>query len=122
MVPESLLKESRKLIAGSIRRAEGDFGFIDWNRVDQALEGADTVLGNARTELDKGNSGLAASLCLAVLPEVVAMLQYCDESDGGPGEVINQSLDMLEDAVFTAEDESQSVKYLCSDPDSREKV
>lgn len=107
---ESLLKKSRKLVAGSIRRAEGRDGFIEWNRADQALEGANMILEQARKELDNRRSELAASLCLVVLPEVVDMLQYCDDSDGGPGEVIDQSLNMLAEAVSSAENSSQSAK------------
>lgn len=107
---ETLLREARKLVIGSIRRAEGRNGFIEWDKADQATEGAEAVLEQARDELKKGNNERSVSLCLAVLPEIVDMLQYCDDSDGGPGFVIDQCLDLLKEAVSSAESEEQSVK------------
>lgn len=107
---ETLLREAQDLITGSIRHVEDRHGFIEWNKADQATEGAEIVLEQVRDELKKGNSGRSVSLCLTVLPEIVDMLQYCDDSDGGPGLVIDQCLELLKEAASSAESEDESVK------------
>jgi hypothetical protein len=41
----------------------------------------------------------AVALCLAILSIVVDMLQYCDDSNGVVGDVINGSLGRIDEAV-----------------------
>lgn len=88
---EERVGSARELVRRSINRAKRR-GFIEWNRVEDALEGACTVLRMADEELKNGRSEIALLLCLNVIGPVVDMLKYSDDSGGWPELVIGDSL------------------------------
>ncbi len=99
---EELLNQSRLLIRRAIRDAAGRDGFIQWNRTSEALQGADEVLQQARERVKQGSGVTAARLCFIVLPEVIGMLDHCDDSDGDCGWTVTETLDVLKQATVTA--------------------
>lgn len=92
---EDLVTSSKKLIREFINRAKRR-GFIEWNRVDEALQGAEMTLARADKEIENDRPESAVLLALTVLPIVVDMLQYSDDSNGSAGYVIDESLGMID--------------------------
>ncbi|MCD8508855.1 MAG: SWIM zinc finger family protein [Bacillus sp. (in: Bacteria)] len=89
----------RQYIDQGLRRGRG---YIDWENIDDALEGARIVLKNAEEELESGDVKLAVSLGLAVLSLTVDMIDYADDSSGSVGYVIERSLDLIRDGAEVA--------------------
>lgn len=88
----------KKLIREYINRAKYR-GFIEWNKAGYAMEGAWQVLDKARTKLECGDVIGAVHLCITVLSIVVDVLQYCDESGGEVGSVINEGIEIINEAA-----------------------
>lgn len=94
---EDEMEQSRKLVKEHMRPF-GPGRFWEYGEVNNALEGAWTVLDRARlcAETDCARS---VGLCLAVLPEAVDLLSYCDDSGGEVGEVISTCIITMEKAI-----------------------
>lgn len=95
---EDEIVSSKKLIKEYINRYKRH-GIIQWNQVDDALQGAYMTLEKVNEKLQNGESESAVLLSITVLSIVVDMLAYCDDSNGFSGSVIEESLAMIEEAV-----------------------
>jgi len=95
------LELSRKLIREHIRRCKKR-GFIEWNQVDAALRGAWAVLERAEACVESDCSR-TVRLCLVVLPEAMSMLDFCDDSDGGVGDIISSCIEIIRKAVLVGQ-------------------
>ncbi|WKB36455.1 hypothetical protein QS257_04915 [Terrilactibacillus sp. S3-3] len=80
--------------------------------VDDALQGAFIVMEKAERELEQGKAEEAVLLALTVLPIIVDMQQYCDDSGGSAGYVIGDSLETLNKATASGELDEQQTKDL----------
>lgn len=80
---------SKKLIRDYINRAKHR-GFIKWNKVSNALYGVDLTLTKASEKIGNKEEEMAVFLGLTVLPIVVDMLEYSDDSSGSIGFRINE--------------------------------
>lgn len=96
---EDEISSSKKLIREYINKFKRR-GFIEWNDVYNALKGANMTLDKARLKLEIGEVESAVYLGLSVLSIVVDMLQYCDDSSGYVGAVIDESLSIIDEAVL----------------------
>jgi hypothetical protein len=85
------LSASDKLIKEYIRRASRK-GFIEWNQVDDALQGAEMVLEKAQSKIAEGDVKNAVLLGITVLSNIVDMIQYSDDSNGSIGGAISWSI------------------------------
>jgi hypothetical protein len=94
------LAASKKLIKDYIRKATSR-GFIAWNRVSDALIGINMTLEKARDRMETGETENAVLLCLLVQSSVMDMLGYCDDSNGEVSIVMNESFDIINDAVLS---------------------
>jgi uncharacterized Zn finger protein len=92
---------SRKLIQEHIRLHKKR-GYIEWNETDAALTGAWEVLDRAKEAVD-ADCIRAVKLCFVVVPEVFAMLDYCDDSNGNVGEVLAHCVEITRNAVLTGQ-------------------
>ena len=92
------INNSKKLIKEYINKSMHR-GFIHWDHVNDALQGANMALEKANGKIIGGEAESAISLCFAVLSNVVDMLQYCDDSGGFVGGVIEESLEIIDEAV-----------------------
>lgn len=101
---ENELLSSDRLIKEYIRRASRK-GYIEWNQVDYALEGAEMVLEKARTKADEGNYKTAVLLGITVLANAVEILEYADDSSGSIGMVISWSIETIDRAICEGMDE-----------------
>jgi len=110
---EDTIATSKQLIKVFMQKAKKQ-GFIEWGRVEEALEGAYTVLEKAQMKLHDEEYYDAVLLSIAVLSAVVDMLQYCDDSSGFVGEVIDESLAII--------DEGASASALVFASDDKEKI
>lgn len=94
---------SKKLIRECINKYKRH-GFIQWNDVSSALQGAELTLEKAKEKLVGGQYENAAKLCIAVLSIVVDMIQYCDDSSGFIGDVIEECIAIIDEAAFLSKD------------------
>ncbi|MGM8216433.1 SWIM zinc finger family protein [Bacillaceae bacterium W0354] len=95
---EDLIASSKKLIREYINLAKYR-GFIEWNKTYDAVYGANLTLDKARKKIDHGKEEMAVYLGLTVLPIVVDMLEYSDDSSGYLGMTINESLEIINTAI-----------------------
>ncbi len=98
---EEEISASKKLIREYINKAQ-QRGFINRVRAELAMTGAYWTLAKADQRLDEKDYYRAVELCQVVLSIVVQVLQYCDDSDGIVGDVINESLSIIDDAATSA--------------------
>lgn len=97
------ISSSKKLIKEYIQLAKKR-GFIEWNQVNYALQGADLVLQKAQEKIESGETETAVSLGMAVLSNVVDMLNFSDDSNGTVGSVIRTTINTMEEAIESAID------------------
>lgn len=102
--PEDEISSSKKLIKEYINRYKKN-GFVEYDDVYYALHGMDITLEKAEEKIAKGDPETAVLLCLAILPIAIDMLEYCDDSDGFAGAVIDKSLDTIHEAISTRKDQ-----------------
>ena len=95
------IASSKKLISEYMHRYMRR-DFIEWDDVDDALQGAYMTLEKVNEKLKNGELESAILLSIIVLSHVVDMLGYCDDSSGIPGAVIEESLDAIQEAVSIA--------------------
>jgi hypothetical protein len=96
---EDEITSSKKLIREYINKYKRR-GFIEWNDVYDALNGAHMTLDKARQKIEINDIESAVYLGLSVLSIVVDMLQYCDDSSGYVGNVIDDSLSFIDEALL----------------------
>ncbi|WP_374724240.1 SWIM zinc finger family protein [Calidifontibacillus erzurumensis] len=101
---EDEVSSSKKLIREFINKYKYR-GFIEWNDVYDALKGAEMTLSKARQKVKMNEVESAVHLCLAVLSIVVEALEYCDDSSGYVGSVIDESLRIIDEAVVNGIDQ-----------------
>ncbi|WP_191559714.1 SWIM zinc finger family protein [Metabacillus idriensis] len=99
---EDEISVSKKLVRESIQQAK-DRGFIAWNRMGEALEGSYLVLEKAEDHVERNNQEHAIKLGLIILPKVVSMLQFSDDSNGEISPIMNGTFHMIEEAVQTGQ-------------------
>jgi hypothetical protein len=97
------LTASEKLIKEFIRRASRK-GFIEWNQVNNALQGAEMVLEKAQSKIVQGDFKNAVLLGITVLSNVVEMIDFSDDSNGSIGAVISWSLHIIDQAISSGLD------------------
>jgi len=95
------ISSAKKLITVSINSVKRK-GFIDWRHVGPALQGAELTLQKAREKVEKGEWESAVLLSLVVMPPVVKMLQFADDSNGSIGDVMNWAIRTIDEAVITS--------------------
>lgn len=95
------ISSAKKLITASINGAKRK-GFIDWRHVGPALQGAELTLQKAQEKVEKGEWGSAVLLALVVMPPVVKMLNFSDDSNGSIGDVMNWAIRLIDDAVIAS--------------------
>ncbi|PEJ57738.1 hypothetical protein CN692_11665 [Bacillus sp. AFS002410] len=109
---EDVIAGSKKIIKEYINQAKYR-GFIPWNKLNYALQGVYMTLDKARQMLLEEESDVAISLSLIILPEVIKMLNYSDDSGGYISPVISNSLDIIDEVAYFVShlDESEQVAF-----------
>ena len=83
---------ARRLIRHHVDEAAERGGFVPWDEVGGAVEGAETVLERAAKI---GDWRRALPLCLCAFEEMVYLVQQADDSDGTVGGVIESALEQM---------------------------
>lgn len=96
------LQASKEIINECIKRYKKR-GFIAWNDVENALQGAELILTKANEKLDTNELETSISMSLLIISSVVNMLDYCDDSLGHPSEIISECLVLINRAVYLSE-------------------
>ncbi|WP_332696404.1 SWIM zinc finger family protein [Halalkalibacter lacteus] len=98
------ISSSKKLIREYINQAK-QRGFIEWKDVNHAVLGAEMTLEKARGKMADRNTESAVRLSIAVLSVVVDMIQYCDDSSGIAGGVVEECLEIINEAASAGIDQ-----------------
>ncbi|MGV2939381.1 SWIM zinc finger domain-containing protein [Mesobacillus sp. LC4] len=102
--PEEEITTAKALIRDYIKGAKSS-GFIHWRRMDEAMQGAYMVLDNAEKKNDRGSYVQAVKLSLEIMPPVVSMIQYADDSGGEITIVTRRTMKVIKNAVARGLDE-----------------
>ncbi|NTW56482.1 MAG: hypothetical protein HGB20_05495 [Chlorobiaceae bacterium] len=78
-----------------LRSAKDRTGFISWSTSNRVAEAVSELLRVAQKHLDSHNYPGVISICTAIMEQMVAALQYSDDSDGSIGNCIHTACDML---------------------------
>jgi len=92
------LKSARNVIRSTINPVTRR-GFMEYADVSSATGGADTVLQMADDKIVSGDILTAVSLCVIVCSEMMALLDYCDDSNGYVGGTIGDAIGKISEAV-----------------------
>lgn len=106
---DKLEQKAKRVIRDSINRAKRR-GFVEYGYTAQAVEGIYNVLEIAETLSEEK----AISLCLVILKEALALLGYCDDSDGDVGDSIDNTIDVLSAACGSIYPESKDAEKVFS--------
>jgi len=85
-------KKQIQLILNSISDGHG---FIDWNDMHYFLQEIDTFITSAEKLLQVKNYKNAINICTALLEEMTKATQFCDDSNGEIGFIIEKSNELL---------------------------
>ncbi|MBT2645109.1 SWIM zinc finger family protein [Bacillus sp. ISL-41] len=102
--PEEEITTAKALIRDFIKGAKSN-GFIHWRRMDEAMQGAYMVLDNAEKKNERGSYVQAVKLALEIMPPVVSMTQYADDSGGEITFVTRNTMKVIKNAVEMGFDE-----------------
>ncbi|ESU34464.1 hypothetical protein G3A_00935 [Bacillus sp. 17376] len=102
--PEDEITTAKALIRDYIKGAKSS-GFIHWRRMDEAMQGAYMVLDNAEKKSERGNYVQAVKLALEIMPPIVSMTQYADDSGGEITIVTRNTMKVIKNAVEMGLDE-----------------
>ena len=100
---------ARNIIQKSVNRAERS-GFIEWDRTDDAIEGALEVQEYLSTLVPMQDGEIMLTLHLIVIDECTEMLEFADDSSGIIGSVINESLLEIHDIMDKWQDGLDAAK------------
>ncbi|PEP91528.1 SWIM zinc finger family protein [Bacillus toyonensis] len=78
-----------------------DRGFIAYENVSYAVQGAELVLEKVDQTATDGDTVKAIHMCLIVLSIMIDMLEGCDDSDGIVGGLIDESIASIDHIVST---------------------
>lgn len=102
--PEEETTTAKALIRDYIKGAKSS-GFIHWRRMDEAMQGAYMVLDNAEKKIERGSYVQAVKLALEIMPPIVSMIQYADDSGGEITIVTRNTMKVIKNAVEMGLDE-----------------
>jgi polyhydroxyalkanoate synthesis regulator phasin len=102
--PEEEITTAKSLIRDYIKGAKSS-GFIHWRRMDEAMQGAYMVLDNAEKKNDRGSYVQAVKIALEIMPPIVSMTQYADDSGGEITFVVRNTMKVIKSAVEMGLDE-----------------
>lgn len=96
------VESARNVIRGTINSATRR-GFVEYGDVSSAAGGADTVLRMADEKIASGDILTAVSLCVVVCGEMMALLDYCDDSSGHVGGTICEAIEKIGEGISSAQ-------------------
>lgn len=96
---EDIVASSKKLIKEYINRYKKR-GFIYYDDVDEAMYGAELTLEKAKEYLEQEDIETTVALCLVIIQSMIEMLEYCDDSGGWVGILIEQCFDMIRETAL----------------------
>lgn len=95
---EDEITTAKALIREYIKGAKSQ-GFISWNRMTEAMQGAYMVLENAEKKIERGHYVQSVKLALEIMPPVVSMTQYADDSGGEITYVTSWTMKVINSAI-----------------------
>lgn len=87
---QNFVKEMKELVKETINR-EKRRGFVEYRDMPYALYGASKALEIAEETARENDPETAVRIALMLIDEMLRLLPNCDDSDGGPGDIIHFS-------------------------------
>lgn len=84
-----------KRLKAILRSAKNSDGFIGWSVSNRVGEAVSELLRQAGKQIESHNYATAVSICTAVMEQMVAALQFSDDSGGSIGDGIHTACDLL---------------------------
>ena len=110
------IDKSSNLIRSYIDAISDSDGYVSFNDVGEAVQGADLVLEKASIARDRGKPAHAIDLILCVIHEMMVLLIGCDDSDGTVSGIIEESISLISEIVSIIVEEEQL------GPEDKEKI
>ena len=89
------LNQYKKLIRSSIKQNSDRHGFVTYRNVPNAVAGAEKVMEKAEEALESGHHLRAVEISFCIMHEMGDLLQFCDDSDGYVGGLIQVCLNVV---------------------------
>ncbi|WP_019419808.1 SWIM zinc finger family protein [Paenibacillus sp. OSY-SE] len=90
------IESCRHLIQSYIEIYADKYGFVRWDNVERAVEGAEHVAEQAALAFVDGKLLQAAKINICILEEMMDLLQSSDDSNGTIGGIIEESIERLD--------------------------
>jgi len=100
----------RKQLKAIIRKVSDRDGFIDWNAARRMAKDLNRLMNIAEQHLAKGEREAVLAVCIALMEELIGVLNYADDSSGIIGGTIDVAFEML--AGLVRSDSSFAGKHL----------
>lgn len=97
------LEDYRRLIRSYIDQYTGRDGFVDWGKVDRAVQGAELAAAKAVQAFEDNEPLQAVRINLCIFEEMLELLQASDDSDGIVSGMIEDSLNRIYEIVQLGE-------------------
>ncbi len=94
---------AKELIQQYIEMAE-EGGFVNWRNASLAVKGAELVIEKMEESIANQETKIAVLLGELILTEMIDLLQYCDDSGGEVGMVVDEALDKIDTAILEGVD------------------
>jgi len=88
-----------KQIKDSLRSIKGRHGFIAWNETKKVWQSMQPLINQAGMAIIHQQYDKASYICTAMLKNIVAAIEYTDDSNGDLGDLIDQVCNMLFELV-----------------------
>ncbi|MFC4770146.1 SWIM zinc finger family protein [Effusibacillus consociatus] len=102
------LAECRNLIRTYVNTYSDNYGFVIWRNVGRAVEGAQSVAKKAHEAMENADWVLAVRMNLCIMEEMLSLLQTADDSGGIIGDIIEDSLERIQEVTQSGDRFSQT--------------
>ena len=93
------VNQYKKVIRSSIKQNSDRHGFVTYRNVPNAVAGAEKVMEKAEEALESGHHLRAVEISFCIMHEMGDLLQFCDDSDGYVGGLIEACLNVVQSAT-----------------------
>lgn len=99
LLEEDLLLKYKRMVRNYIQAASDSYGFIDYDGSFEFADNINNLVEKAKSLLEKGKVTESIAICQAVIDGLAGTLESIDDSNGLAGSQIDQSFEILAEAI-----------------------